>query len=133
MSPEITMEELSSYHRIVVTGAPGTGKTTMVANYHRLFPDVPILHTDDLMGHPWASQPDLIKNWATGRKDYVIEGVAAARAIRYGLKPDLLVVVTGQDRTGSKNSNRAAMAKRVARWVDEIYKIPDRKFRIISP
>lgn len=71
--------------RIVVVGGPRTGKTTYA---HRLaaersFPDGALRHTDELVGVlEWSEASDEVARWLDEPGPWLIEGVAAVRALR---------------------------------------------------
>lgn len=64
--------------RIVIIGGPKTGKTTI----SRQFPCL-VRHTDDLIAtHGWSEASQEIVSWLLTPGPWVIEGVAAVRALR---------------------------------------------------
>lgn len=68
--------------RIIVAGGPRTGKTTLA---DRLAAGLGITarHTDDLIGTlDWSASSAEVATWFDADGPWVIEGVAAARAIR---------------------------------------------------
>lgn len=72
--------------RIVITGWPGTGKTTTCAPEQAALAGVPadaVRHTDDLIGvMDWSDASAEVARWLDEPGPWVIEGVACARAIR---------------------------------------------------
>lgn len=87
----VTLEEVLARHkRVVIAGGPKTGKTTLA----RAVTDRPVYHTDDYSYLPWAEIPKLVNEELAGKKAYVLEGVQAGRALRKGLKPDVVVYLT---------------------------------------
>lgn len=65
--------------RICVIGYPKTGKTTVVAPSFGL----PIRSTDSLIqSHDWSAASDEVLTWLAEPGPWVIEGVAAVRALR---------------------------------------------------
>jgi adenylate kinase family enzyme len=69
--------------RIVIGGGPNTGKTTLAA---QLANGSPSLSTDDLMHLPWSEASVVASFWYDAPGPWVVEGVAAARALRKWLK-----------------------------------------------
>jgi RecA/RadA recombinase len=73
--------------RIVILGWPGAGKTTLA---HRLAVDAAaagqpttVRHTDDLIAtHDWSAASAEVAKWFDVPGPKIIEGVAAARALR---------------------------------------------------
>lgn len=85
--------------RIVITGGPRTGKTTLAGQLPQLFMvgalpliDVrtaPILHTDDLIAElahlgkdAWSEGSRRVAEWLDAPGPWIIEGVAVSRALR---------------------------------------------------
>lgn len=64
--------------RLVITGGPKTGKTTLALNYDHVF------HTDDLIGEmEWSeASQHIADHWLNMPGPWCIEGVAAPRALR---------------------------------------------------
>lgn len=73
-------ELLTQYPRICITGAPRTGKTSLI----RQVSDRPVIHTDDWMHHDWADVPALVAAACGGLEAFVVEGVRAPDALRNG-------------------------------------------------
>lgn len=68
--------------RTVVLGGPGTGKTT-TADAAGRSTGTPVLHTDDLIpGRTWSAVSDVVAGWLDRAGPWIIEGVAAVRALR---------------------------------------------------
>lgn len=64
--------------RIIIAGGPRTGKTTLAATYHE-----PVWHTDNLIGQiGWSEISAMAADWFDRPGPWVIEGVAAVRALR---------------------------------------------------
>lgn len=70
--------------RIVIIGAPGTGKTTLG---RKLAAELgyPLTSTDDTMAMPWSEHSAHIAAVILTPGPYVVEGVAAVRALRKAL------------------------------------------------
>lgn len=114
---------LSRYDRIVIAGGPNTGKTTLCAS----ITDRPVLHTDELIGAvPWADVPETLIEIADSEPRYVLEGVQAARALRKGLRPQVVVYLNRQ--RVALNPRQAGMKKAVRTVFDEyllMHRTPD--------
>lgn len=67
--------------RIVITGGPRTGKTTL-AEMLREHPDVEVFHTDETIGLGWSAASEEVATWFDFTDPWIIEGVAAVRALR---------------------------------------------------
>jgi uncharacterized protein len=101
-------EVLAKYPRLVITGAPRTGKTSLALQVN----DRPVLHTDDWMHLPWRELPDAVKVEAEKFTTFVLEGVRAADVIRNGLDVDAVVYLT--DPKVEQTELQANMGKGVA-------------------
>lgn len=68
--------------RVVVVGGPRTGKTTLAMRMsattgHKA------MHTDSLIGeHDWSGASLLVSSWFDQPGPWIVEGVAAVRALR---------------------------------------------------
>ena len=61
--------------RLVIAGVPRAGKTTLAGAGAR--------HTDDLIAtHKWSDASDVVVTWFDAPGPWIIEGVAAVRALR---------------------------------------------------
>ncbi len=68
--------------RILIVGGPRTGKTTL-ARYLAQHLAVPVKHTDDLIERlSWSEQSNEVARWLDEPGPWLIEGVAAVRALR---------------------------------------------------
>lgn len=113
-------------NRIVVAGIPRAGKTTLAGDVrvklgHR------VMHTDDLIGElDWSSASDAVLRWLDEPEPWVIEGVAAVRALRKWLirnpegKPCDMVVWCGRPYVTVYKNGQRAMAKGCERIWGEI-------------
>jgi adenylate kinase family enzyme len=71
--------------RIVIAGGPRTGKTTVAdALAEKL--RVPLRHTDDLIERGWVEAGAAVAEWLDLDGPWIVEGVAAPRALRRWLK-----------------------------------------------
>lgn len=68
--------------RLLITGGPKTGKTTLSATYRDHF----VRHTDDLIDLDWSEQSNRIVEWLNEQGTWVIEGVAVVRGLRKWLR-----------------------------------------------
>lgn len=105
--------------RIVITGVPRSGKTTMVPNAD--------LHTDDLIPMGWSEASQHIADrWLTRRGPWVIEGVAAVRGLRKWLRqnphgsPCDVAVFLGQPFVAYTKDGQLRMARGCAKVWGEI-------------
>lgn len=67
---------------ILIAGRPRSGKTTLALDLgHRL--GVPVRSTDDLVGkNEWSNVSEIASHWLDNPEPWIIEGVAAVRALR---------------------------------------------------
>ena len=68
--------------RVVIGGGPRTGKTTLAA---KCYPPELVHHTDDLINLGWSEASAAAAEWMAEPGPWVIEGVAAVRALRKAL------------------------------------------------
>ena len=78
--------------KIIVTGGPRAGKSTLAANLSRLL-DLEIVHTDDYIAHGWSDVPDAVIEDLPD-KDWIVEGCQAVRLCRR-VEFDKLIWVCG--------------------------------------
>jgi adenylate kinase family enzyme len=71
--------------RIVIAGGPRTGKTT-VAKQLATRLRVRLRHTDDLIDRGWVAAGAAVAEWLDEDGPWIVEGVAAPRALRRWLK-----------------------------------------------
>jgi broad-specificity NMP kinase len=99
--PEVDWKkEAEEEMKDIILGGPKTGKTTL-ANELGEQTGRPVFHTDDLIPHmEWSELSEYVCNhWVTMEGDWIIEGVAACRALRKFLAtgqtmpPDLTITV----------------------------------------
>ena len=67
--------------RIIIAGGPRTGKTTLAKQIGDRLGTVP-WSTDDVMDEGWSESSLKVSTWFDRPAPWIIEGVAAARAIR---------------------------------------------------
>jgi len=67
--------------RVVICGGPNSGKTTLANSMNRF-----VRHTDDLMSLGWSPASEAASAWFDAPGLWVVEGVAAPRALRKWLK-----------------------------------------------
>lgn len=71
--------------RIVIIGGPRTGKTSYADSQAKLVAGK-VYHTDDLIPMGWSEASEEAAGWLEAPGPWVIEGVAAVRALRKWLK-----------------------------------------------
>lgn len=76
--------------RLIIAGGPQTGKTTLS---HEIASGRRVRHTDDLIDEGWSKSSDDARQWIREPGEWVIEGVAAVRAIRKILREDKVLPV----------------------------------------
>src|SRR5262245_58008461 len=80
-------ELLTQYPRLVITGAPNTGKSFLSATVS----DRAVVHTDWWIKRPdgtnwaWDAVPFIVIGACNGLSSFVVEGVRGADAVRQGL------------------------------------------------
>lgn len=120
--------------RIVITGGPRTGKTTLAdsmwnnvaveagaADPTKRGLGIEIVrHTDDLIGHvDWSAASQAVSEWLNEPGPWIIEGVAVSRALRKwrdqhpGERPPADRVIYLRDAYERTTSKQDAMAKGV--------------------
>jgi hypothetical protein len=82
---------LSRYPRVAIIGGANTGKTSLSVSVQ----DRPVIHSDAYIKRgDYRASAQLTLDAAAGRPSYVVEGVTAALAMRYGLEVDAVVHLT---------------------------------------
>lgn len=67
---------------VIVVGGPKTGKTSWSYSHGRAA-GLQVRHTDSLIAtHDWSQASEEVARWITVPGDWLIEGVATARALR---------------------------------------------------
>lgn len=124
----MTLEEVLAVLRanpgraVVIVGGPSSGKSHLA---HRLDPDGTRTRcTDELVGVlEWSEASAEVARWLDEPGDWVIEGVATARALRKWLRSSERragIVVLMAQTFGELSKGQAAMAKGVATVWKEI-------------
>lgn len=116
-------EVLAMYPRVVITGAPRTGKTSLSLQVR----DRPVLHTDDWMHlAEWRDLPEMVKVEAEKLPLFVIEGVRAADVLRSGLVADAVIVldVPKVVQTDRQEAMGTGVETVLAQWAAANPKIP---------
>jgi hypothetical protein len=69
--------------RIVICGGPKTGKTTLAGKVAHRIRAREVRHTDELIGVlPWSEDSEEVARWFSIPGPWIVEGVAAVRALR---------------------------------------------------
>lgn len=76
-----TADPLENKMRILITGGPKTGKTTLAKQLGAEL-SARVLHTDDLIPLGWSEASAEVASWMGRGDPVVIEGVAVPRALR---------------------------------------------------
>lgn len=79
--------------KLVIAGVPRAGKTTLAAERRAQWPHPPCRgygpeprHTDDLIHLGWSGASDVVSTWFYLPGPWIVEGVAAVRALRKWLR-----------------------------------------------
>jgi adenylate kinase family enzyme len=67
--------------RIVITGSPQAGKTTLANLLAKVFA-LPLLQTDSVKHLEWSEASEHVSHWFNDSRDGIIEGVTVPRALR---------------------------------------------------
>ena len=105
------MIDLSIHQKIAIVGGPKVGKTTLAStiNDGRM-----VLSTDDFMDIDWPDQPYAILDALRREAVWCVEGIQVARALRKGLQPDCVVLLTVPH--VELTTKQAALTKAVGKW-----------------
>lgn len=79
---------LQKHKKIVIAGGPKVGKTSLS---WKCKDGRDILSTDDFMDLDWGEVPAAVIGAVKDRDEWLVEGVQAARCLRKGLKPDIVI------------------------------------------
>jgi uridine kinase len=118
--------------RIGISGAPKTGKTTYSQSLAREL-NTSTRSTDDAMHLGWSDASAEVSNWFDSVNDWIIEGVALARALRKWLernaqgKPLDKLIITTNKPFESYTPGQASMSKGIDKVMNEI--LPSLKAR----
>lgn len=90
-------KQLQKFQRIALTGIPRSGKTTL----SRWCKDRPILHADSYAHRGWSeASRDVAADANATPGKLLIEGVAIPRALRKGLRVDVVIVLSSRGADG---------------------------------
>lgn len=96
----------------MLAGGPRSAKTTRAKRWG-ILSECPVFHTDDAMGLGWSECSAEVATWFDRRGPWIIEGIAAVRALRKWLRTrrpapcdlvvwmdtPVVVLTTGQEST----------------------------------
>jgi hypothetical protein len=116
------LEFCRTHKRVALAGGPRCGKTTL----SKLVTDRPVIGTDSYRGIPWEDIPGQMIRDIAGHKNFVVEGVMVARALRRGLTVDGVFYLTRAK--VSRKKGQVVMAKGIAKvmrdWRAEFPLVP---------
>jgi len=108
--------------RLVIVGGPRTGKTTRAKALGKER-GCRVISTDDFIDLGWSGASEHVASMMSYKGPWIIEGVAAVRALRKalktGVKPCDRVLVLMEPKTGIIRGQHA-MGKGVATVLDEV-------------
>lgn len=105
--------------RVAVTGRPGIGKSAVVDKLGLGWWTNATLRTDSNKHLAWDQQPQAAIDWARSRQAWLMEGVTVARALRHGLIPDFVLVLTGVPLRPQASLQAIRLGDQVYEWVAE--------------
>lgn len=111
--------------RIAILGAPKTGKTTYAARRAQES-SARMRSTDDVISMGWSEASAHISSWFDAPGDWIIEGVAVARALRKWLernpagRPVDELILTSNAPFQAHSQGQASMAKGIITVLNEI-------------
>lgn len=132
------LDQLTGHRRIVVAGVPRAGKTTLSARASERF-KIALKSSDSLIEeNSWGSDSDRVSEWLDAPGDWIIEGVAAPRALRKWLAAnpdralDAAVVWMGSPQA-KQNKGQAAMGKACSTvWREVLPELNRRGVKVIG-
>lgn len=131
---------LRRYARIAVAGVPRAGKTSLLEHYEVLLEDLPwagpkriLFHTDDLQDAVWEEIPGIICQTLNIIPAYMVEGVQVARALRKGLKPDVVLFFPDVHPAVEPTAGQKNMGKGVLTIMKQWYDSEDRTTPVLVP
>jgi hypothetical protein len=105
------------YERIAIVAPPKHGKTTLAKALKERYESLNVIHCDEYISHSWTEQPLVIIEEVAKHKEWLIEGVQVARAMRKGLRPDAVVVLEKQ--LQKHTPKQAQLARNVMSWMEQ--------------
>ena len=91
------LPDLSKYKRIAIVGRPKVGKTTLGLELSRKL-GLKLVGTDDYIGaSSFDDMPHLINKSLEDERTFILEGVQAARCLKYGLRVDVVLYLDSKD------------------------------------
>jgi len=122
--------------RIVIAGLPKVGKTTLAKKLGES--GVRVLHTDDLMALEWSKASEVASTWFDVPGPWIVEGVAAVRALRKWLdrhhrseKPCDLILFSSLPREKLVLPGQVSMAKGILTvWSQIVRELQQRGVKI---
>lgn len=104
---------LKDFDRIAITGTPRGGKSTLSK-----WSDRKVIHTDDFKDKEWSEASQFVADQCNKLQGkFVVEGVSVPRALRKGLKVDVVVLLV--DPLQLLTKGQLSMAKSVKTVLDE--------------
>ena len=121
--------------RILIAGIPRAGKTTLAATLEREH-RIKALHTDTLIPLGWSEASDAAAKWLDEPGPWIIEGVAAVRALRKWLavnssKPADVVHWLGRERVPLSTGQTAMAAGCDAVWRQVLPELLGRRVKVV--
>lgn len=116
------IDTLRDASKVGVIGYPGAGKTTFAGTIK----NKKIIHTDDYLQYSHDERPEhIIKDL---KEPFIVEGNEVTRLVKRGVEFDLIVLITGSERTDkSINGLKGRVDKFLKEYEGPIYVINPRK------
>lgn len=114
---------LAKYRRVAIVGGARTGKTSLSVSVA----DRPVIHSDDfIVPGDYRASANGALSAAAPHESYVVEGVTAALAMRYGLAVDAVVHLTRTKAklTAKQRSSNKGTETAIKNWRAEAKGIP---------